>query len=61
MVRSNTHFHHLYGGQTAPIFLNLHFNDDFPQKMLKAKDICQMLQVSRHTIDNCKNGTDKKL
>jgi len=51
IIRSNAHFRHLYAGETAPIFLNLHFNDGIPQKMLRAKDICQMLQVSRHTID----------
>jgi excisionase family DNA binding protein len=51
IVRSNTHFQHLYTGKNAPIFLNLHFNDGPLQKMLTTREICQMLQVSRHTLD----------
>ncbi len=51
VIRGNTHFQHLYTGKSAPIFLNLHFGEGSLQKMLTAKDICQMLQVSRHTLD----------
>lgn len=50
-VRSNTYFQHLYSDSGAPIFLNFHFAENLPQKMLTCKDICRMLQVSRHTLD----------
>ena len=50
IMRCNENFQHLYGAQSAPIFLNLHFNEGLPQKMLKVSEICQMLQVSRNTL-----------
>jgi excisionase family DNA binding protein len=51
LIRNNSHFRHLYAGEMAPIFLNIHFGGSPLQKMLKPGDICEMLQVSRHTLD----------
>jgi excisionase family DNA binding protein len=49
-MRSNEHFQHLYDTKAAPIYLNLHFNEGPPQKMLKPSEICEMLQVSKNTL-----------
>ena len=49
-MRCNENFQQLYSAQSAPIFLNLHFNEGLPQKMLKASEICQVLQISKNTL-----------
>ena len=49
-MRSNEHFQRLYDAKSAPIYLNLHFNEGLPQKMLKMSEICEMLQVSKNTL-----------
>jgi len=51
MVRSTSYFRRLYPDSSAPIFLNLHFNEGGLQRMFKAREVCDLLQVSRHTID----------
>jgi excisionase family DNA binding protein len=50
-IRSNGYFRHLYPDKGAPIFLNLHFNDGHLPKMLRPREICDILQVSRNTVD----------
>jgi excisionase family DNA binding protein len=50
-IRSNSRFQNLYGKNLAPIILNLHFEGAFPSRMLKAQELCDMLQVSKHTLD----------
>jgi excisionase family DNA binding protein len=50
-IRANTHFQRLHADRNAPIFLNLHFGNELSVRMLKPKEICVMLQVSRHTLD----------
>jgi len=49
-MRSNEHFQRLYNAKSAPIFLNLHFNEGPPRKMLKASDLCEILQISKNTL-----------
>ncbi len=49
-MRSNEHFQRLYNAKSAPIYLNLHFNEGPLQKMLKASEICEILQVSKNTL-----------
>lgn len=49
-MRSNEHFQRLYEAKAAPIYLNLHFNEGLPQKMLKMSEICEILQVSKNTL-----------
>ncbi|HUJ70586.1 MAG TPA: helix-turn-helix domain-containing protein [Syntrophorhabdales bacterium] len=49
-MRSNEHFQRLYNAKAAPIYLNLHFNDGPPQRMLKMSEICEILQVSKNTL-----------
>ncbi len=49
-MRSNEHFQRLYNAKAAPIYLNLHFNEGPPQKMLKMSEICEILQVSKNTL-----------
>ena len=51
VIRSNVYFQHLCTGERAPIFLNIHFNEGAVPKMLKPAEVCQMLRISRHTID----------
>ena len=49
-IRSNSRFQQLYGGSSAPIFLNLHLDATLPSRMLKTDDVCEILQVSKHTV-----------
>ena len=50
-VRSNSYFRNLYPDKSAPVFLNLHFGDAHLPKMLRPKEMCELLQVSRNTVD----------
>jgi excisionase family DNA binding protein len=52
VIRSNGRFQQLYGGSAAPIFLNVHLHLDatLPSRMLKTENICEILQVSKHTV-----------
>ncbi|MCK7506685.1 MAG: helix-turn-helix domain-containing protein [Desulfobacterales bacterium] len=49
-IRSNSHFQQLYGRNAAPIFLNVHLDAVLPFRMLKTENVCDILQVSRHTV-----------
>jgi len=49
-VRSSAGFQSLYGTGQAPIFLNLHLETSFSTKMLKSGQICDMLQISKSTL-----------
>ena len=49
-IRSNSRFRQLFGGSTAPIFLNVHLEATLPSRMLKTDDVCEILQVSKHTV-----------
>jgi len=49
-MRSNEHFQRLYNAKAAPIYLNFHFHDGPPQRMLKMNEICEILQVSKNTL-----------
>ena len=50
VIRSNNRFQQLYGGSSAPIFLNLHLDATLPSRMLKTDDVSEILQVSKHTV-----------
>jgi len=59
-MRSNEHFQRLYEAKAAPIYLNLHFHDGPPHRMLKMSEICEILQVSKNTLGKLlKDGTVK--
>jgi excisionase family DNA binding protein len=61
-VRSNSYFRNLYPDKSAPVFLNLHFGDTHLPKMLRPKEICNLLQVSRNTVDKlAKTGRIKSV
>jgi excisionase family DNA binding protein len=49
-IWSNTRFQSLYGTVQAPIVLNLHLETSFLAKMLKSAQICDMLQISKSTL-----------
>jgi excisionase family DNA binding protein len=49
-IQSNSLFQHLYGADVSQISLNLYFSNPLPPKMLKPKQVGEMLQVSKHTI-----------
>jgi excisionase family DNA binding protein len=49
-IRSNSRFQQLYGRNAAPIFLNVHLDAVLPFRMLKTENVCDILQVSRHTV-----------
>jgi excisionase family DNA binding protein len=49
-IRSNSRFQQLYGGSSAPIFLNLNLDATLPSRMLKTDDVSEILQVSKHTV-----------
>ena len=49
-IRSNNRFQQLFGGSVAPIFLNVHLDATLPSRMLKTDDVCEILQVSKHTV-----------
>ena len=49
-IRSNSRFQQLFGGSGAPIFLNVHLDATLPSRMLKTDDVCEILQVSKHTV-----------
>jgi len=50
VLRSNGHFQRFYSRRSAPVVLNIHFNDGLPQKLLKSSEICEMLQISRKML-----------
>ena len=49
-IRSNSRFQQLFGGSTVPIFLNVHLEATLPSRMLKIENVCEILQVSKHTV-----------
>jgi excisionase family DNA binding protein len=49
-IRTKNRFQKLYGGNAAPIFLNVHLDAALPSRLLKTKDVCEILQVSKHTV-----------
>jgi excisionase family DNA binding protein len=49
-IRSNSRFQQLFGGSAAPIFLNVHLDATLPFRMLKIENVCEILQVSKHTV-----------
>jgi excisionase family DNA binding protein len=49
-ISSNSRFQQLYGGSSAPIFLNLHLDATLPSRMLKTGDVSEIFQVSKHTV-----------
>jgi excisionase family DNA binding protein len=50
VIRSNSRFQQLFGGSTAPIFLNVHLDATLPSRMLKIENVCEILQVSKQTV-----------
>src|SRR5208283_4510086 len=49
-IRSNGHFQQLCHGQPSQIVFNLHLLGEALPRMVTPKEVCEMLQVSRHTV-----------
>lgn len=52
VLQSNAWFEHLLReGKTPQVFFNLHFKNAFPFKMLKTREVSEILQVSSSTVE----------
>jgi excisionase family DNA binding protein len=49
-IRSNGHFQELCQGQPSQIVFNLHLLGEPLPRMVTTREVCEMLQVSRHTV-----------
>jgi excisionase family DNA binding protein len=50
IIRNNSHFQRICGHDPDQIFFTFHFGNSLPSRMIKPRDVCDMLQVSPSTL-----------